>query len=375
MRRCFWRSACSRPIGPLWLASRGLDAGQIGLVLALMTWAKVGAAPLAAGIADRLGVRRPVMLCLAAAALAVFVFNSGAGGFATLALGGMALGMCFSPLIPLGENLTMLAARARRFDYGRVRLWGSLAFIVGAWGGGALIGNENPAAVPQLMIGAAVMIILACANLPDVRATRAAGSFTGLGTLLRRPSFLVFLATASLIQSSHAAYYGFVTLHWHAAGLDAFTIGALWAEGVVAEIILFAVSGRIVQRTGVAPLFVIAALAGVVRWAVVGTTGSLTALILVQALHAGTFGASHLAAVHYIQRTVPAELSATAQALYAAISMGAFLALATLAAGWLYDARPAGAFWAMAGLCAAGGLAALLLARLSRPGIRAPPVP
>ena len=321
------------PYLPLWLESRGLGAGEIGTVLALTTWTKVAASPVAAGLADRLGRRRPVMLALSAATVAAFVFYyAAADAFWTLALAAALLGMCFPPLMPIGENLCMLAARIRRFDYGRVRLWGSLAFVAGAWGGGALIGDDV-AAVPLLAIGGAALVALACAALPDVRTEPSARSFAGVGTLLRRPSFLVFLAVASLIQASHAAYYGFSALHWRAAGHDAFTIGALWAEGVAAEVLLFAVSGPAVRRAGVAPLFALAAAAGAVRWCAIGATGDLAVLIAVQALHGATFGAAHLAAMHYIRRTVPPALSATAQALYSATAMGAAMALATMAAG------------------------------------------
>ncbi len=353
------------PYWPLWLESRGLDAAEIGIVLALTTWSKVVATPLASGMADRLGRRRPVMLTLAVCTVAAFCFYAAADTFGTLALAALMLGACFPPLIPIGENLTMLTARIRRFDYGRVRLWGSLAFIAGAGGGGALLADGDPRAVPLMTIGAAVLVALACAGAPDVRTGSSGSSFAkGIGALLRQPVFLVFLATASLIQCSHAAYYAFVSLHWRAAGLDGLTIGALWAEAVVAEVVLFAVSGRLVRRAGVATLFAVAAFTGVIRWIVIAATGHLAALAVAQALHAGSFGLAHLSAMYFIQRAVPPQYSATAQGLYSAIAMGAVMALATMGAGVLYELSPAGAFGAMALACAFGGAGAVLLSRL-----------
>ena len=354
------------PYWPLWLESRGLGPREIGVILALTTWAKVLASPVAAGIADRIGRRRPVMIVLSVCAAAVFCAYAAADTFAMAAVAAVALGLCFPPLMPVGENLAMLAARARRFDYGRVRLWGALTFIAGAWGGGVFIDDGDPRAVPVMTVGAAILVALACAALPDVRAAPSRGSFTGIGTLLRRPPFLVFVATASLIQCSHAAYYAFATLHWHAAGLGTFAIGALWAWGVAAEVVLFAISGRAVRRAGIVPLFALAAVAGVVRWTVIGVTSDPVALIVAQALHAATFGASHLAAMHFIQRTVPAAWSATAQGIYSGLATGATMALATMAAGALYAASPAVAFLAMAAMCALGGASALFLGRLYR---------
>lgn len=371
-RLSIWYAAMFLTIGlftpwwPVWLESRGLGPGEIGIVLALTTWTRIAASPLAAGLADRLGRRRPVMLALSCGALVAFAFYAAADGFMQLALAAVGLGLCFPPLMPVGENLTMLAARVRRFDYGRVRLWGSLAFIAAAWGGGALIGGD-PRAVPWLTLGAAALAVCACANLPDVRAAPAGGAFSGLGALLRRPSFLLFLAVAGLVQGSHAAYYAFATLHWRAAGLDPFVIGALWAEGVFAEVALFAVSGRLARRVGVAPMFALAALAGAVRWTVIGATASLAALAAVQALHAGTFAATHLAAMRFIQSRVPPAASATAQGLYSAVATGTVMALATMAAGRLYAVSPAGAFHAMAAMCVLAGIGAPWLARRPDP--------
>lgn len=359
------------PYWPPWLASRGLDAGEIGIVLGLTTWAKVVATPVAAGIADRFGRRRPTMLVLALCAAGAFAFYAAAEDFAALALAALLLGLCFPPLLPIGESLTVLASRVRRFDYGRVRLWGSLAFIVGAWGGGVFLGSDTGLA-PHAIFIAAILTAIACVFVPDVRAPRAARSTAGLGALLRRPAFLAFLATSSLIQSSHAAYYAFATLHWRAAGIDPFVIGALWAEGVAAEVVLFAFAGKLLRRGGVAPLFAAAAVAGAVRWIAIGVSSDLTVLAAVQALHAGSFGLAHLAAMRFIRSSVEPEYSTTAQGCYSALAMGAMLALMTMAAGGLYALSPGAAFGSMAALCMLGGAGALALARAERPLSRPP---
>jgi PPP family 3-phenylpropionic acid transporter len=304
------------------------------------------------------------MMGLAAGALAAFAFYASAGTFSALCVGAVAVGVFFPPLMPMGENLTLLAAQVRRFDYGRVRLWGSLTFIAGAWGGGAWLAGRPEALIPLLVLAAGVLTVLACAALPDVRIARGPGAARALGRLLATPAFLVFLAAASLIQSSHAAYYGFATLHWRAAGIGEGTIGLLWAEGVVAEIVLFAFAAPVVRRVGIVPLFAIGAAAGVLRWLVTGATTELWALALVQALHAGTFGCTHLAAMHFLQRAIPSAVSASAQALYSSLAMGVVLALAMMAAGALYAGFAGAAFTAMAAMTLAGGAFAVLLARL-----------
>ena len=126
-----------------------------------------------------------------------------------------------------------------------------------------------------------------------------------------------------------------------AAGIDAAIIGALWAEGVIAEIILFIYSGKLVQRTGPVAFLVLAAGAGIIRWSVLGATTDLAALVAVQGFHAFTFGAAHVAAMHFIAREIPAEFTATAQSLYSSFAVGTTMALALLAAGWLSCCWPA----------------------------------
>jgi PPP family 3-phenylpropionic acid transporter len=130
--------------------------------------------------------------------------------------------------------------------------------------------------------------------------------------------------------------------------------------------VLFAFAARLVHRLGITALLALAALSGVVRWTALAASAELWLLIAVQVLHAGTFAAAHLAAMHFLAQAVPARASASAQALYSAIAAGAGMALAMSGAGALYALAGAGAFLAMAAMAAAGAAAALLLGRTWR---------
>lgn len=178
--------------------------------------------------------------------------------------------------------------------------------------------------------------------------------------------FWLFLAVAGLNQASHAVLYGFATLHWRASGLSDATIGWLWAEGVLAEILLFALSNRILARIGVSGLLLLAGLASALRWLALGLTTDLSALIVLQALHGLTFGAAHLAAMHFIARSIPANLTATAQSLNTAIAGGVIMAGAMAGAGWLYSTFAGHAFLAMTVLALASAVLAFALGRVWR---------
>jgi PPP family 3-phenylpropionic acid transporter len=353
------------PFWPVFLAGRGADATEIGVILALPLLVKLVANPIAGIVADRLGSRRAVMTGLAAAALAAFSLFGLVEGFWRLAAVTLLAAAAFSPLIPLGENLAVRIAHERGLDYGRLRLWGSLAFIAAALGTGEVIGGRGPDGALLLVLGFAALTLLGCILLPQTEAPAAREAPWRL--LGDRPLLLVLLA-ATLVQASHSAYYVAGTLHWRALGHSSATIAWLWAEGVVAEIVLFWFGAGLVQRLGPLGLLALGGAAGLVRWAGTAATESLAMLAILQALHALTFGAAHLGVMHFLQRRVPASLSATGQALYSTLS-GIGFGIGMAVAGALYDWGPWLAWGTMAAMATLGALLALRLAsaRAARP--------
>jgi PPP family 3-phenylpropionic acid transporter len=175
--------------------------------------------------------------------------------------------------------------------------------------------------------------------------------------------FLLFLAAASLIQASHALLYAFGSLHWQARGFSGGTIGALWSVGVIAEIALFAVSGRVIAWCGTTRLLGFAGAAAALRWGFMAMDPPLWATGLLQTLHAMSFGATHLAAIHFLTHAVPEDRAATAQGLYAAVVAGLAMGSVMVASGPLYARLGGKAFGAMAGLALIGTVCAVFLWR------------
>lgn len=352
------------PYWPLWLKDRGMDGPEIGLLMATTYLTKVVIGPLAGHVADRRGERRRPMIMLAAMAAVAWCAFSLADDFGSiLAVSVVALSL-WSGVFPLGESLALHATQAAGLHYGRVRLWGSLSFIAAATSMGVWLKTHPAAGLVWAVAAGLGLLALACHTLREPEATiRRTGPPAGLAPLLRWPPFLTFLAIASLGNASHTVYYAFATIHWRAAGIDADTIGLLWAEGVVAEVVLFAFASGIAARLGPARLLLIAAAAAALRWLVLGATTALGVLAAAQLLHAASFGCAHLGAMMFITRAIPAELSARAQGLLSAVALGAVPGLLSPASGWLYQSLTGGAFWVMAVLAAAG---AALAWRLSR---------
>jgi len=351
------------PFWPVWLAGRGLDASEIGLLLAVGIGAKVVGNPLVAHLADRFGERRRPMIGLTMAAALAFALFHVAEGFWPLLAVNMLFHLLWSPLMPLGESLTMLAVREGWLDYGRVRLWGSLAFILAAFGAGQVLVAHSQEAVFFLLLATLAVGALAAWPLPDLRPERPAAAPPASTGLLRNRRFVLFLLAATLIQGSHAVYYAFGTLHWQGLGFGNDLIGGLWAEGVIAEVVLFALGARLLARIGPLRLLALGGAAAAVRWALTAEATSLPVLLVAQSLHAFTFAASHLGAVHFIARTVPPQRSATAMAAYGAVVMGLGLGSALYLSGWLFEAAGGRAYLVMAVAGAVGAVVAAVLLR------------
>lgn len=348
------------PFWPVWLSGRGLDPQQIAFVFAAAIWAKVIATPILGAFADRFGHRRGVMVALAALACVGYAALWPAGRFWTLLALNLVAGVAQSALMPLGDSVTLAAVRGEGLDYGRVRVWGSLSFILAAVAGGWLLAWPWPTAIAGnevllLVLVASAALLVACVEVPSGEIpSRRRSRWAALAGFAGDGRFWVFVVSAALLQASHQLYYGFGTLYWRGLGFSDRVIGALWAEGVVAEIVLFWFSRRLVTRLGPLGLMAIGGIAGIVRWSLIGIVPGLGAATVLQLLHAGTFGASHLGAMHFMARSVPPHAAASAQSLYAALSAGLGSGLVMLAAGWLYGSFGGYAYPFMALLSAAG---------------------
>jgi MFS transporter, PPP family, 3-phenylpropionic acid transporter len=238
---------------------------------------------------------------------------------------------------------------------------------VASFGAGALLDLMAPVDLIWLMVAAMAIATGAALALVPLGVEPAGGlpNRASAAHLLRNPAFLAAIAAASLVQASHAVYYGFSTLDWQAAGYDGGVIGALWALGVIAEIALFALSARLPSTISPLALLLVGAVGAAVRWSAMAIAPPAILLPALQCLHAFSFGTTHLGALAFVSRMAPPGAGATAQG-YFAVALGATMAAATALAGVLYGRFGSGAYAAMAVLAVAGGLCALAASRAQR---------
>jgi PPP family 3-phenylpropionic acid transporter len=368
---------CYLPYLPVWLDWRKLNADQIAVLLAAPLFTRILCTPVISFIADRIGGRRAILIGLAWGALLSFLLLWGAQGFWQMLLASVVLAVNFTTIMPLIETVAVSGLRNGAIDYGRVRLWGSLSFIAASFGSGIAIGWAGAGIVLPLLAAAAALMVVAAHLLPRELAGEGAAAPAVLRRLrlgdalrlARAPLFLLFLLAAALIQASHSLLYSFGTLNWRAQGFPDGVIGVLWSVGVIAEVALFAVSGRVIALCGTARLLMVAGLAATLRWAVMAVEPPLWTTALLQTLHAMSFGAAHLAAIHFLTHAVPEDRAATAQGIYASVVAGLVMGGVTVASGPLYRSFGGEAYAAMALLALIGAACAFRLMQLWRGGL------
>ena len=362
----FLQVGVTLPFFALWLDAKGLSAGEIAATLAAPQLLRIVSTPALAYAADRFALRKPILVACFAVSLAAFVgLALQSAVWPIVALYTLA-SAATSGAMPLAEATTLRLAADGRAGYGRVRLWGSVAFIAASVLSGPIVKLLEAESIIWLMTGAAALALAAGCATPRTDAEAAARPrFPGAVRILADPRLLALFAAGSLVQASHAVYYAFASLHWRGQGLGEPVIGGLWAWGVVCEVGLFWASDRLFGRFGPALPLAVGAAACVLRWTAMAADPPLAALVVLQAGHALTFAAAHVGAVRAAARAAP-ELQATAQSVYAALN-GLTMAAAMAAAGPLYKNLGAGAYLGAAALALVGlGLIALAARRPDR---------
>jgi PPP family 3-phenylpropionic acid transporter len=355
------------PFFPLWLEARGFDARTIGLAIALPMIVRIVVVPAASHQADRRHALKAALVISSVGGMAAMTLAGLLEGTLAIMAAFVVAAAFFSPALPITDAYALTGLRPRGIAYGPVRLWGSVAFIAGNIGAGLLLERIAPGHLIWLIVAAlGVATVAAVALVPLGAAEPAAGEGgRSLRDLLRNRAFLAVAGAAALVQGGHALYYGFSTLEWRAAGISGPLIGVLWALGVLAEIVLFALSGRLPAALASTALLAIGAGGAVLRWTAMAFDPPVAALPLLQLLHAASFGATHLGTMGFLARAVPRGFAATAQGAVGTAS-GIVMALATAVSGVLYAGVGSLAYLAMAAMALAGLALALLAGRLSR---------
>jgi len=350
------------PFFTVWLKAIGIDATWIGIITAVPPVTRFTILPMVTSAAERRKVLRgAIMLTGFATAFGFAVI--GTQHQALLVLVVYALTCCvWTPMVPLTDAYALRGVRQYGLNYGPLRLWGSAAFVVCALASGFLLGYV--AEIHLIWIITAVTIVGALVGLtlrPLDRPAAAAVPAGGGRKLLRDPGFLAIIVSSALIQSSHSVYYIFASIAWQQAGFSSLTIAGLWVLGVIAEIVLFALSPRFTLPP--AMLVVIAAVSAAVRWTITAQDPSLPVLAVVQLAHALSFGLTQVGIMGLMVRHVPGHVMARGQGYLTACG-GIFASTTSILCGMVYARYGLGAYYMMAAMAGSGGLVMWFARRL-----------
>ncbi len=338
------------PFWSVWLEGLGLTPETIGLLLGTGLVARfLGSLLIAPRVTDPsrlIPALRVLALLTLVFALAFWVGTH----VAWLMVVMIGFNLFFSPLVPLTDALANTWQKQIPLDYGRVRLWGSIAFVIGSALTGKLVSLYDYRVILALLTLGVASMLLGMMLRPAIqpqgvsRHQESTGWSSWLALISQNWRFLVCVC---LLQGAHAAYYGFSAIYWQSAGYSASAVGYLWSLGVVAEVIIFALSNKLFRRFSARDLLLLSAVCGLIRWGMMGWTTALPWLIVAQILHCGTFTVCHLAGMRYIAARHGSEVIRL-QAVYSAVAMGGSIAIMTIFAGYLYQHLAGGVFWVMA---------------------------
>jgi len=331
---------CISPYWALYLDGRGFSAVEIGELMALFGLVRVLAPNVWGALGDYTGRRMALLRLGCGICFVIFANIFWVDGFISMALLMVGYGFFWAAVLPQFEVVTLNYLKERTDDYSRIRIWGSIGFVVAVLILGLLFDFISLLNLPVFMLVLLLAILISSLAVKGEKKAVYEEAGVGFVALLLRPSVIAFLLAAFLMQLSHGAYYTFFSLFLQGHGYANSWIGFLWALGVLAEVIVFLVIHRMFRWVSYKTVLLVSLLLAVVRWYVTAHFADvLWLLILAQLTHAATFGAMHSVSMHYIHKYFKGRHQGQGQALFSSLTYGAGGALGAYVSGqiWMKD--------------------------------------
>ena len=359
------------PFMPAWLSYQGLSDRQIGLTLAIGMIVRMLAAQPVASLGDsRWGAVRVLVALQILSAFGYVLLPSLASPVAIMSVMAV-VAVLAAGLIPLGDHLTTAHVQTSpKLDFARLRLWGSVSFLVMSIASGLMVSRLGVGVVPFMLCACCLLAAAVAWAAPEQRSTSSVRKAT-LAAVRTDPErmrllWLAIIASA-LINASHATLYGFATLHWRNLGIDSTMIGLLWASSVVAEVAMFWWFGRRATASPSAAMAFLglAAAGAMLRFAAMPFAATVPVILALQALHALSFGAQLLGIMALIAMLAPAGRGALIQGRLSAVN-ACLMGAGTLVSGMLFERFGALTFLVMLPVAFAGLIVLMITYRMSR---------
>lgn len=332
----------------LWLHATGSLPNEIATLTAIpLILRLITVAPFAAWCGRRGLVRNAIGMTALAAALVVLTFPFMTSHIARLAVF-LVFAIAWDQIPVLVDAYAVMAVRSQKLDFGRLRVWGSIAVVISGLIAGKLIDWLGILSLPLLAAAFLMLTVIVTPFLPRDRVLvrdppKARG---GWGELFRDRPLIASMAAASLIMGSSGVFMSFSAIQWQGQGLSAFAIGILNGLAVSSEIVAFVFGAKLLGKRDPRLLIAVGAVAAALRWAIMSLSPGLPLLIAAQLLQSILVAGALLAPVLVIAARVPNRLAANAQGFFAVV-IGGVVALVVLSSGYLWGLGPAAAYLAM----------------------------
>jgi PPP family 3-phenylpropionic acid transporter len=274
-------------------------------------------------LADHTGKRTPWIRLTAFLGLCGFTAVFWAHGFFWLFFVMAALSIFTSSTLPLAESLTLAHLATTNGHYSRIRMWGSLGFIVAAVILGFLIDATGIHSLLWFLLGVQITLFILTYTLPEPKVEPHAHDHFSIWQVIKQPNVIALLVGCSLMVTAHGVLYNFYSIYLSEHGYSKGMIGLLWAVGVICEIGIFMLMPKIMARFSLKMILLISLVLAVLRFSMIGlAVDNLWLLILAQSLHAATFGSFHAASVEVITQFFNGRHQARGQAIYNSVAYG-----------------------------------------------------
>lgn len=322
------------PYWGLYLTNRGFSALEIGELSALMTGTKIIAPNMCGAIADYMGKSLRVIRIASFLAMILFtgfLFKTGYEWFAIMTLG---FSFFWNATLPQFEAATLAHLQHSPNQYGKIRLWGSIGFIVSVIGIGKLLDDYSIQMLPELILSLFGCIWLLSLITPEVYNLKTTTKVHNIWSVLKQPEVRAFLLVYVILQICHSPYYVFFSVYLTELNYSSADIGRLWALAVFAEVVMFVFMNKILKLISIRKLLLNSILLSMCRWLIMAFYAeSITWMYVAQLFHAVTFGAAHIVAMQYVQKYFGLQHQGKGQAIYSSASFGLGSMLGSLLSG------------------------------------------
>jgi PPP family 3-phenylpropionic acid transporter len=353
------------PYWGLYLRSLEFNAFQIGVLMSLLHVMRIFAPNIWGHFADRSGKRVAIVQMAALVCLVSFVGVFIGSGFWWMFAVMSFISFFWSASLPLVEATTLSHLGEHTDRYGRIRLWGSVGFILVVVGLGMVLDHAPIRVMLWVIMGLLVGIVIFARFIPEAELRQVETEHVPLRAVLQRGDVLALLLAGLLMTAAHVPYYTFFTIHLVDHGYSKTLAGWLWALGVVCEIGIFLVMPKVFKHVRAETVLLVALVTAAVRFLLIGhLVDNVPVLLFAQLLHALTFGAYHASAITLVHRHFRGRNQARGQALYNSLAFGVGGTLGSLYAGACWDSLGGPVTFSLAAGCAM--LAAITFQHLGR---------